>query len=95
MPCRTATNKKGFIGLKILDEGYAKVKSFDFRSSPETETVLAKRNGGNGGFYFESVKNGNFIWVAQLKQRRALRTAWMLGQQMTRLGFDEFEPFRT
>ena len=41
---------------------------------------------------FASTDNARFLWIADLKRRRALRVAQSLGQAMGRLGFDEFEP---
>lgn len=95
VPFRTTTTETRFIGLKVPDKAYTQVKYFEFRPDPETKTVLAERNEQDGRFCFQDEKGQEFTWIAQLKQRRALRTAGMIGQQMTRLGFDEFEPFRT
>ena len=95
VPCGSTANQTRFIGLKVPEKGYTQVKYFEFRPDPETKTVLAERNEQDGPFCFKGENDQEFIWIAQLKQRRALRTAGMIGQQMTRFGFDEFEPFRT
>jgi hypothetical protein len=44
--------------------------------------------------FFVSMDRQSYRWIADLKQRRALRTAQKLGQGMGRLGFDEFESYR-
>lgn len=94
VPFRTTTTETRFIDLKVPDKAYTQIKYFEFRPDSKTKTVLAERNEQDGCFCFKGEKDQEFIWIAQLKQRRALRTAGMIAQQMTRLGFDEFEPFR-
>ena len=71
-----------------------KIMSFEFCPDSTTQTVLAKKNEKNGRFYFEEENGFKFIWMAQVKQLPSLRTAEDIGRQMTRIGFDEFEPFR-
>ena len=94
VPFQTATNETRFISLKVPDKGYTQVKSLEFRADSETKTVLAERDERNGSFYFRSAESWKFTWIAQMKQRRALRIAEDIGRQMTRIGFDEFESFR-
>lgn len=94
VPLPTITGKRRFIGLRVPDKGYTQVRSFEFRPSSRTKTVLAERSERNGDFYFEDEAGQKFIWIAQMKQRRALRASENIGRQMTRIGFDEFEPFR-
>ena len=95
VPCGTSRIEMSFIGLKTPSKGYTRTASFQFAPDPETETVRAERRGKRGRLYFRSVTGRKFVWVADLKQRRALRTASAIGQQMSRPGFDEFEPFRS
>lgn len=94
VPCGISKTGTSFIGLRVPDKGYTKVASFEFEPDPETKTVLAVKNGKRGRLNFKSVEGQKFIWIADLKQRRALRTASAIGQHMSRSGFDEFEPFR-
>jgi hypothetical protein len=83
-----------WIGLAAPETAYAESLSVSFDPDAKTETVLAKK-AKRGRLYFFSAADGEqYRWVADLKQRRALRTALKLGQSMGRLGFDEFEPFR-
>jgi len=86
--------KTDWIGLAIARTSYAAAKSIIFSPSPKTGTVVAKRIARRRGFYFVATDGAEYKWIANLKQRRALRTAQRLGQDMGRLGFDEFEPFR-
>lgn len=44
--------------------------------------------------FTDSCRQHEYSWVADLKRRRALRTAQNLAQKLGRLGFDEFEPYR-
>ena len=94
VPYRTDANRKKFICLDVPNKGYTQVTTFRFRSSPTTKTVLAKESIGNKNLHFKSVDGQEFTWIAQLKQRRALRAVSDIGRQMARPGFDEFEPFR-
>ena len=48
----------------------------------------------NSEFYFEDVAKNKYRWIADMKRRRALRIAQNLGQNIARLGFEEFEPYR-
>ena len=90
-----AADKTYFIGLKVPNKGYTKVVTFEFNPDLVTEKVLAERSERNDVLYFKSVDGREFTWIAQLKQRPALSTVIKIGQQMSRLGFDEFEPFRS
>jgi len=82
------------LGLSISQRSYASALSISFAPSANTETVVAVRIARRRGIHFASAGGISYRWIASLKQRRALRTAQRLGQDMGRLGFDEFEPFR-
>lgn len=84
----------GFIGLSTSAKTYRVVRSIDFRGSEQTKTVNAEPIKDRPGFYFKDINGEPYRWIADLKRRRALRTAQVLGQNMGRLGFDEFEPYR-
>jgi hypothetical protein len=83
-----------FIDLTAARTAYAESISLQFDPDNATQTVVAKKVNGRRGLYFSSANRKKYKWVADLKNRRALRTAQKMGQSMTRLGFDEFEPFR-
>jgi len=86
--------KVGYVGLSTPPRAYAEVASISFEPDRKQERVLAKKLLRKRGSFFVDTEKREYRWVADLKQRRALRTAQHLGQEMGRLGFDEFEPFR-
>ena|GEM_PF-1691086 len=83
-----------YVGLSISRKSYARVRSVEFQPSVNSQTVVVTKILRRQGFYFVSTDGVQYRWIANLKSRRALRTAQQLGQDMGRLGFDEFEPFR-
>ena len=82
-----------YVGLKVAKKLYRAARLIEFASCEATQTVNADA-GADGSFYFGSTNEERFLWIADLKRRRALRVAQSLGQAMGRLGFDEFEPYR-
>lgn len=82
------------IGLSAPPTAYARTQSISFSPDTKSKTVSAQKVEGKRGLFFVSADGDHLRWVADLKQRRALRAAQRLGQSMGRLGFDEFEPFR-
>ena len=83
-----------YIGLSTSCESYRAIQRIKFSGSKVTETVNAEKNGKSPSFCFKDTADNKYIWVADLKRRRALRAAQRLAQDMGRLGFDEFEPYR-
>ena len=81
------------IGLKTEKKLYSKARLIEFASCKRTQTVKAAAD-ADRNFYFLSTDEERFLWIADLKRRRALRVAQSLGQAIGRLGFDEFEPYR-
>lgn len=94
VPVLGKSEKVEWIGLAAPETAYAESLSVPFDPDAKTETVLAKKVKGGRLYFFKAADGEQFRWIADLKQRRALRTALKLGQSMGRLGFDEFEPFR-
>ena len=86
--------KPDWIGLGMKRNSYAETVSITFGPSANRDVVIAERLPRRRGFFFCSSDGTTYRWVADLKQRRALRTVQRIGQEMGRLGFDEFEPFR-
>ena len=83
-----------YIGLSTSRKSYSVAQSITFSACQGMGTVNAMRVKHYSGFFFQD-KDGNvYRWIADLKQRRALRTVQRLGQYMGRLGFEEFEPYR-
>jgi hypothetical protein len=83
-----------FVGLSTPSIAYAQSRSIQFEPDETSHTVLAERLPKRRGLFFRSVDGELYKWMADLKQRRALRAAQRVGQSLGRLGFDEFEPFR-
>jgi hypothetical protein len=82
------------IGLSSPAAAYAESRSIRFEPNATNHTVIAAKVPRRRGLFFSAVDGSQYKWVADLKQRRALRAAQKLGQSLGRLGFDEFEPFR-
>ena len=82
-----------YIGLKVPKISYRAMLTITFCPS-EKKVVEAERNGDSGEFVFSCSENKKYMWIADIKRRRALRTAQDLGGKLGRLGFDEFEPYR-
>lgn len=82
------------IGLSTSAMAYAESLSVKFDPDEQSQTVIAQKSKRRRGLFFIAADGEKYKWVADLKQRRALRTAQKLGRSMGRLGFDEFEPFR-
>ena len=83
-----------YIGFNISCESYRSTCTINFSSCDDTKTVDARQNENSRGFYFKCTDGKQYSWIADLKHRRALRTAQRLGSEIGRLGFEEFEPLR-
>jgi len=83
-----------YIGFNISCETYRSTCTINFSSCDDTKTVNARQNENSRGFCFKDTDGKQYRWIADLKHRRALRTAQRLGSEIGRLGFEEFEPFR-
>ena len=94
IPPLSPDHKFAYIGLSTSAASYRVVQSIKFPASEKTKTVNAKRNENHLHFHFEDTDGKPYLWIADLKRQRALRTVQRLGQHMGRLGFDEFEPYR-
>jgi len=98
----TPSDGREFVCLKLSDKApYAALRSIVFAPTAD-EKVVAQKSAA-GAFFFEaasvppgkrSEKHKRYSWVADVKRRRALRTVQFIGQEMGRIGFDEFEAFR-
>ena len=95
IPVRDSCGNISYVRLNVPSDTYRSIITISFKSS-ENQTVRAELNQDPNEFIFKdaSCKNSKYSWIADLKRRRALKTAQSLGQEMGRLGFDEFEPYR-
>lgn len=87
--------EKNHVALKVAKRAYSKSKSIQFAPSPDSDRVLACYGGKPKRLRFVSRGKQVYDWVADLKHYPALSVAQEVGQEMGRLGYDEFEPFRT
>jgi hypothetical protein len=94
VPIKRRGQPPEFIGLLMNKRSYADTVAFRFGADRKSLTVRAEKIQRRSGLFFKTEDGQVFKWIADLKQRRALRTAQQLGQDLSRLGFDEFEPFR-
>jgi len=96
VPIVDAKGKISYVGLKLASKAYTKSVSFVFEPVLcDTSLRVSAAKRANGAFSFTDAKGNIFLWVADLKQRRALRVSQKVGAELARIGFDEFEPFRT
>lgn len=86
--------KPDWIGLGMKRSSYAETVSILFNPTENKDVVTAGTLPRRRGLFFSDADGAIYRWIADLKHRRALRTVQKLGQEMSRLGFDEFEPFR-
>ena len=86
-------SQDAYIALRITGKMYREARLIEFKGCGRTQTVNAAPD-ESGDYYFVCTAEKRFLWVADLKRRRALRAAQSLGQVIGRLGFDEFEPYR-
>jgi hypothetical protein len=94
VPVLRRDGKVDCVGLSVPKVPYATSRSLSFKPDEASEAVLATKLRHRRGLFFVAANGEQYKWVADLKRRRALRTAQKVGQSMGRLGFDEFEPFR-
>ncbi|WP_143483296.1 response regulator receiver domain [Pseudomonas congelans] len=95
VPEFNAEGVANFTGLNLVSKAYTKSVSLVFE--PVLCDVVCRVSAqrlDEGSFCFTDVSGVSYFWIADLKQRRALRVSQQLGGQLSRIGFDEFEPFR-
>ncbi|TLP42692.1 hypothetical protein FDK21_19460 [Cohaesibacter sp. CAU 1516] len=91
-------NSKGepnYIGLAVPSNCYTKSLTINFgKIDPDNGGVPIKFDAEKNIFHVLCDENNDFRWLANLKYKRALRISQDVSQQMSRIGFDEFEPYR-
>ncbi|MCK9749754.1 response regulator receiver domain [Pseudomonas syringae pv. syringae] len=95
VPILDAKGNISYLGLKLASKAYTKSVSFVFEPilcDASLRVSAVRRN--KGAFFFSDTKGDSYLWIADLKQRRALRVSQKVGAELARIGFDEFEPFR-
>ncbi|MGV2140122.1 response regulator receiver domain [Agrobacterium sp. 16-2014-1-2a] len=98
----TAKDSREFLCLKLSDKApYAALRSIVFAPTKDEKVTASRSPTGIMTFEASSMpagkrsdKHKQYVWIADVKRRRALRTVQYIGQTMGRIGFDEFEAFR-
>ncbi|WP_019956336.1 response regulator receiver domain [Yoonia vestfoldensis] len=91
-------NSKGepnYIGLAVPPNCYTKSLTINFGDiDPADGGVTVNFDVSKNIFHVLCSEKNEYRWLANLKYKRALRISQDVSQQMSRIGFDEFEPFR-
>jgi len=84
-----------YVGLSVPPKCYTKSKSLDFGMINDAIGYIPICYDEQREIYHvPDAKNVDYRWLANLKYKRALRIAQNMSQEISRIGFDEFEPFR-
>jgi hypothetical protein len=84
-----------YMGLEVPKNCYTKSLTINFGViAPENGGIPIKFSGEKNAFYVTDKDKNEYRWLANLKYKRALRISQDVSQQMSRIGFDEFEPYR-
>jgi len=95
VPVLDAHGNFSYLGLNLVSKAYTKSVSFVFEPILcDASLCVSAVMRSKGVFTFTDVKGSSYLWIADLKQRRALRVSQKVGAELARIGFDEFEPFR-
>ena len=89
-----AVERDGFDILEVDENAYTNLDSINFVTDSDLEVVPAVKSRGRRGFYFVCADGKYYRWLGNAKARRSLRAIQSIAQDMGRIGFDEFEPFR-
>lgn len=87
--------KPQYVGLSIPTKCYTKSRSLDFGAIDDDIghiTIVYDRY--RKKYYVTDALNQEYRWLANLKYKRALRIAQSVSCEISRVGFDEFEPFK-
>ena len=88
----TQTN---YVGLSTPPKCYTKSRSLDFGVINDAIGHIPICYDGQRNIYHVADANlTDYRWLANLKYKRALRIAQTMSQDISRIGFDEFEPYR-
>lgn len=83
------------VPLGLGDSSYTRSVTVSFgKIDPSVGRVSVPFDSGRGGYFVKDVNGVEYRWLGNLKYKRALRAAQSVSQEMSRIGFDEFEPFR-
>lgn len=95
IPHKKSKTDPNYTSLSVPAKCYTKSVSLDFDA---IDSSLARVpiifDADKETFHVQDKSRNTFRWLGTLKYKRAMRIAQDVGQQMSRIGFDEFEPFR-
>ena len=95
VPHLTPEGDPNFICLEVPKNCYTKSLTINFgKIDPKNGGVPIMFNEARNIFHVLCNEKNEYRWLANLKYKRALRISQDVSQQMSRIGFDEFEPFR-
>lgn len=95
IPHGSVNGEINYICLSVPPKCYTQSYSLNFGIiDDKTGHLPINYNEKLKGYYIHDTSNKKYRWLANLKYKRALRIAQDLSQQISRIGFDEFEPFR-
>lgn len=84
-----------FVGLSVPPKCYTKSLSLNFgKISESIGHIPICYDEQREIYHVPDANNTDYRWLANLKYKRALRIAQNMSQEISRIGFDEFEPFR-
>jgi hypothetical protein len=90
--CDTQIN---YVGLSTPPKCYTKSRSLDFGVINDAiGHIPICYDDERDIYHVPDANNTDYRWLANLKYKRALRIAQTVSQEISRIGFDEFEPFR-
>lgn len=95
VPHGETDKKPNYVGLSVPEKCYTKSRSMDFGVINEAIGHIPICYDVQRKIYHVPDATGSdYRWLANLKYKRALRIAQNMSQEISRIGFDEFEPFR-
>lgn len=84
-----------YVGLSVPPKCYTKSLSLDFGVINDAiGHIPICYDDQREIYHVPDANNTDYRWLANLKYKRALRIAQNMSQEISRIGFDEFEPFR-
>ncbi|MDO8986007.1 response regulator receiver domain [Cypionkella sp.] len=95
VPHLGANGEPNYIGLEVPENCYTKSLTINFgKIDSAIGGISISFDGDRKIFCVNSNAKIEYRWLANLKYKRALRISQDVSQHMSRIGFDEFEPFR-
>lgn len=92
---RISTGEERLISLSVPKKAYTKSCSICFGViNKKLGGIQAHRKEDSDNYWFKDIEGQEYRWLANMKKRRALKIAQTISKDMSRIGFDEFEPHR-